>query len=407
MGAVVELRSNLSAQRRIVLGERPLHVLQMSTMFGMGGISRHVLALSGWLRAQGHSVSFAGTPGPWLNPDAEPDFLSLDTHRASGDRAGAHMADRLASLLVSAVRLRRWLKRNPVDLIHAHESAPALVARLATLGARTPVIVTYHGSEIDRVPQYGALVRRCADKVISVSRRSAQDLATLGAVPSEKLRVIGLGLKSPPPVSESAVSELRRRLLGEDGQILVVTVARLTAQKGVDHLVQVVRRVAEARADIRFALVGDGPQMDEAKDWARAAGVADRLHFVGRSEEPHLYMQAADIFLLTSRWEALPFTIAEAFQVGTPAIATDCGGVAELIDDTVGRVAPVGAIGAIAHAVLELAGDQPLRAAMARAALARSREDRFKPDYNHRQIEMLYRELAPRPAAPPSRSSRT
>ena len=56
------------------------------------------------------------------------------------------------------------------------------------------------------------------------------------------------------------------------------------------------------------------PKNQEAIGWAREAGVQDHLHFVGRSDEPHAWLKAGDLFLLTSRWEALPFTIAEAFR---------------------------------------------------------------------------------------------
>jgi len=140
--------------------------------------------------------------------------------------------------------------------------------------------------------------------------------------------------------------------------------------------------------------VGDGAGQAEAEGWAAAAGISDKLHFVGRSEEPHLYLRAADMFLLTSRWEALPFTIAEAFQTGTPAVATDCGGVAELIDASVGRVVPIGDVETIAQAVVEIADDDAGRKLMAANALARSREDRFSPEHVHLQLEAVYREVA-------------
>jgi glycosyltransferase involved in cell wall biosynthesis len=67
--------------------------------------------------------------------------------------------------------------------------------------------------------------------------------------------------------------------------------------------------------------------------------------------------------------------------------------VAELIDDSVGRVIPIGDVAAIAAAVLDIASDASKREAMGRAALARSGEDRFKPDHIHRQIEAAYRDL--------------
>ena len=96
---------------------------------------------------------------------------------------------------------------------------------------------------------------------------------------------------------------------------------------------------------------------------------------------------------LTSRWESLPFTIPEAYQVGTPAVATACSGVVELIDDTVGRVVPIGDVAAIADAVTDILGDDDMRAAMSKAALAKSKEDRFNPNWVHTQFGETYQTL--------------
>ncbi|MCP5432839.1 MAG: glycosyltransferase family 4 protein [Alphaproteobacteria bacterium] len=375
----------------------PLHILQMCTMFGVGGISRHVLDYSAWLRARGHRVSFAGTPNAWLNAELESDFLPLPTQKVAGEE-GASLASRLGFAARSALDLRRWLAGNRVDLIHAHESAPGLVARLATLGSATPLAVTYHGSEPGRVKQFGSIAR-LADLVITPSHRSGADLVKVGGVSPERLKVIGLGVKTAPVPEPARVAQTRARLLGEGGERLVVTIARITEQKGIDILIDCVKRLIPLHPEFRFALVGDGPQEAEAHAWAEAAGVTSHLTFVGRSAEPQLYLRAADAFLLTSRWEALPFTIAEAFQAGTPAIATDCSGCAELIDASVGRIVPIGDVEAICGAVTEVLTDDEARAAMASAALVRSREARFSPDHIHAELESVYRALATRPRA--------
>lgn len=385
-----------------------LRVLEVCTMFGVGGISRHVLQLGDWLSARGHDVAYAGAPGPWLNEGTGRRFVAADIHTVSGDRKGAALLGRLSALAASALKLRAWLRRHPVDVIHAHESAPALVARLAAIGAGVPVVLTYHGADPGRVRQFGAVARACAAKVICVSHRSADDLAADGGVPRDRIEVIGLGVAEAPAPDPARVTALRSRLLGQDGSVLVVTVARLTHQKGIDILVQAVARLAGHMPHVRFVVVGDGPLEKQAQLWAAEARVADKIAFVGRSEEPDLYLAAADIFLLTSRWEALPFTIAEAFRAGLPAIATDCGGVAELIDDTVGRVVPVGDPVRVAEAVATLAADRGLRETLAAGALARSREDRFRPEFNQARIEQLYQSLAARRAtsAPSSEISR-
>ncbi|RZV99112.1 MAG: glycosyltransferase, partial [Rhodobacteraceae bacterium] len=90
---------------------------------------------------------------------------------------------------------------------------------------------------------------------------------------------------------------------------------------------------------------------------------------------------------------ALPYVIVEAFQAGTPAVATACSGVVELIDDSVGRLAPIGDVEAICSAVAELLSDTARLEQMGRAALARSREDRFDPNYICSQFEATYRAI--------------
>ncbi|WP_461308631.1 glycosyltransferase family 4 protein, partial [Albidovulum sp.] len=309
-----------------------LHLLEMQTKFGMGGISRHVLTLSAWMRARGHRVTLAGTPAAWAGPETEPDFCPLPTQQVSSD--GGALPARLAAAARSAIILRRWLARHRVDVIHAHESAPALVANLARIGTGIPLAVTYHGSEPSRIAAFGRIAAR-ADLVITPSHRSAEDLRRIGGVPADRLKVLGLGVARPPDDSAEAVAALRRELLGQ-GERLVITVARLEHQKGIDILIEAVARMIADRPGYRFVIAGDGVDEAALRALAEARGVAGHLTFLGRVDRPHLYLRAADLFLLTSRWEALPFTIVEAFQAGIPAVATACSGVVELIDEAVG-----------------------------------------------------------------------
>lgn len=369
---------------------RPLKILELGTQLGVGGITRHILALRSWLVENGHQVTLAGSPDVWVNGTTGIPYLDLPINRVAG--GGGALPFRLLALARAAWRLRRWLKANPTDILHAHDSAPALVADLARRGLGIPLIVTYHGSEPERIAGFGQIARRC-DLTVTPSHRSAEDLATVGGVPRNRLRVIGLGVNPPPPVTDAEVTALRARLLG-DGDRVILTLVRLAHQKGVDILIDCVQRLKQTHPGWRFIVAGDGPDEDKLKALAAAKGVTDVLSFIGRTSEPHLHLRAADLFLLTSRWEALPFTIVEAFQAGCPSVATACSGVVELIDHQVGRVTPIGDVPAICAAVEDMLADEPRRRAMAAAALARSREDRFNPDWVHPQFGKLYEELA-------------
>jgi glycosyltransferase involved in cell wall biosynthesis len=376
---------------------RPMRLMQICTAFRPGGIQRHVLALSSWLRAQGHHVALAGTPGDWMNPDLDPGFLSLDLDGVAGQ--GGALVRRLGNAGRAASRLRSFLRRENVELVHAHESAPALVARLATIGLSIPTVVTYHGSEPERIAAFGRIARVAARCVITPSHRGASDLQRLGGVDAAKLRVIGLGVEAQPALDADSVQRLRQRLLGEGGRRLVVTVARLAHQKAIDVLVEVAKRTVARHDDIRFAVVGDGPQRDDARRWAVAAGIERHLTFIGYNDRPYEFLAAADLFLLPSRWEGLPLTIVEAFRAGLPVVATDAGGVRELVDDTVGKLVAIGDADALTQEVLRICEDDELRARLAANALARSKEPRFSPSWIHRIFECTYAELLGRPVS--------
>ena len=367
-----------------------MRLLQLCTHFEGGGISRHVIDLSAALRARGHYVAIAGTRGKWMSEEKDAGFFFIDLHNVA--EAGGSVPRRLVAALRGGLALRRVLKQQRIEMIHAHESAPALVARIAAMGTGIPVYVTFHGAEPERIAQFGQIARFSADRVLTPSHNSARDLREIGGVPADRVQVMGLGVKRKPDSDAARVAAIRTKLLGEGGRVLIVTIARLERQKAIDHLVQAARRSIAQDPSLRFVVVGDGPQRDEAQAWATEAGIADKLTFAGHSDEPQAYLAASDIFFLPSRWESLPISIVEAFQRGLPVVATDTAGVKELVDETVGRLVPIGDVDAMVAALTELTRDAALRARLSDAALRRSHEDRFSPTHVHASFEQLYRD---------------
>jgi glycosyltransferase involved in cell wall biosynthesis len=364
-----------------------MQILQACTKFGAGGIARHAVDLGRWLRRRGHIVYFAGSPGESLGPGRDHGYFMLDTDRVSSD---ASTIVRAWNTLLCAIKLRKFLRGTRIDLIHCHESAPAIVARLASAGMNIPIVLTYHGSEPERTRQFARTGRFTAQQLITPSYRAARSLIEQGGLPESMVRVIGLGVKTPPPVTDAVINPLRRELLGDSGKILVVVVARIAYQKGIDILIRVVDNIRRQRQDIRVVVVGDGPLREEMEAMSRSVGTDHLIRFAGHIDEPHVYLHAADLFLLTSRWEALPISIVEAFRAGLPVVAADTSGVQELVDSSVGDVLPIGDVEAFTQSVLRICGDDELRKQLGETALIRSREDRFSPDYIHRIFEEMY-----------------
>lgn len=371
-----------------------MRIMQVSTVFLPGGIQRHVLDLTADLRQLGHTVILAGGRGNWGVTGDDPDFYYAPLERVAG---GYHSKfGRLSAILPSVRNLRRAIKERGIEIVHAHETAPAIIAKLATVGLNIPVILTFHGSSIEREASVAKIANYCADLTVSPSHASIEALISKG-LPRDQTRVLGLGVAHEPTPDPKAVTALRADLLdGHDGP-LILSVSRLAHQKGIDLMVDVVKRVTQKRPNVKFVVAGGGPQEDLVGGWAKSAGVEDKITFLGPIETIPLHLAASDVFLLTSRWEALPISIVEAFRAGLPVVATDCGGVRELVDDQVGALLEVGDVQGTADVLIQLADDADLRNAKGRAALSLSQQDRFDPEHVHKQFEALYAEMLGHP----------
>lgn len=371
-----------------------MRILQVATyLVPGGGIQTHILDLSGWLRSNGHQVFLAGH-GDESDYLAAENFTPLPLDRVSAFHRRGGVLDapvRGWAMLRSVWKLRRLIQRERIELVHVHETAPLTVAWLATRGLSLPILQTFHGASADRMRALAAMARRMADYVITPSKTSLETLVTLG-VPQEKGRQLGLAVKPLPAVDADRAAALRAHLLGDGGERLVLSLSRYTEQKGLDLMVRVAKRAAAEFPGLRIAVGGRGPLEQQLKQMARAEGVAHVIEFVGLIEDAPLYLAASDVYLLTSLWEELPISIVEALRAGLPVIATDCGGVKELVDESVGRLCPVWDEQALAAALVSLCRDNDLRIRLAANALARSKAERFSAAHVYRNFEVLYQQ---------------
>lgn len=370
-----------------------MRLLQICTSFNPGGIQRHITELSNTLSAKNHNVFLAGAEGPWIEHNTQFPYLPINLLGVSTHYHNASIFKRLINAIRCAKKLRKYLKDNGIQLIHAHESAPAIVAKIASFGLNIPLLVTFHGSAPNRVKPFGKVSKRIANLILTPSYRCAKELSQQAGIKPEKIKVIGLGVEPPPKFDQDEIQEHRKKLLGEQKKFIVAIIARLDYQKGIDILIEVVQKVIEKRQDIQFVVVGDGNLRDKVKQWTEKAGIKAHLKFEGHSDKPYLYLLSADLFLLTSRWEALPITIAEAFQAGLPVVATNTGGVKELVSPDVGFVEEVGDIDALSKSILKIFENDELRKKMSQQTLKLSSEERFSIPCMHEIYEKIYLEI--------------
>ena len=222
------------------------------------------------------------------------------------------------------------------------------------------------------------------DAVIVPSRYLKRMVSGWGVQP-DRIHVIYNALPQPPRSPQPRSS--MRADLGWDDRPTLLTVGRLQPWKGIDHVISAL----EALPDIRLIVVGDGP--DRARLERMAASITDRVVFTGVLPQArvHQLMAAADAFALYSGYEGLAHTLLESLQLGTPVLASDVGGNAEIVrHEENGLLVPHVDVDALRSGIQRLLDRRAQYAAGAGSGL-----ERFRFDVMVRQTDGLLRSLLP------------
>ncbi len=309
--------------------------LLIPTIDRIGGAERQVLLVAQGLRARGWRVSviaLSGAGGVEAAGLAETGvgFLSLEMRKGLADVRGW-------------LRLNGWLQRERPEIAHAHMPHAAWMARWSRLAAPVRVgIDTIHTSAT------GTPGRRLGyrwsrwlpDCVTAVGEGVREAYVAAGMVTLGQCRVIPNGVDTEVWKPDASVREALRGELSLRDEFLWLAAGRLETVKDYATMLAAFARMPETA---RLAIAGNGPLEDELKKLASALAIAERVRFLGFVPDVRRWMQAADGFLLTSRWEGLPMGLIEAAACGLPAVATDVPGTREVIaDGETGLLVPAG-----------------------------------------------------------------
>jgi glycosyltransferase involved in cell wall biosynthesis len=191
-------------------------------------------------------------------------------------------------------------------------------------------------------------------------------------------------------LSPEAKRNLRQELGLESDSLIILTVARLHAQKGHTYLIEAIPHIVRAFPQARFLFVGDGELKGKLTVQVEKAGLSDYVLFLGvRKDVPQL-LAISDLFVLPSLWEGLPNAVLEAMAAGVPVIATNVEGAPELIvHEKTGLLVPPADPTALEQAIQRLLIDESSRTSMSKAARERV-EYKFSQDANVTAFIDLY-----------------
>lgn len=284
--------------------------------------------------------------------------------------------------LASLPPLARYLRsERPAVMLSAPDSASA-VALLARELARvdTRIVTVTHAVLSQSLKRKPAFYRRAfphllrrtyprADAIVAVSEQVADDLAEVTRLPRSRIQVIS------NPVVHSGLAARARELIAHPWLVdrsapVILSVGRFNEEKNYADLVRAFALLRRERR-VRLIILGDGTEREHLVRLASELRVADDVDLPGFVTNPYGYMGVANLFALSSKYEALPTVLIEAMACGCPVVVADCpGGVREILQDgRYGRLVPMGNAAAMAQAMLETLDNPPSSERLRRRAM--------------------------------------
>lgn len=341
---------------------RVLHILGTAEVAGTG--------ITGMVRTLAEQLSpalfvleacFLGKPGPWT---VELNAAGVDAFEVPWSPPWD---------IVGAYRFWRFLRSRHVDLLHVHYGGRS-VRRLARAATGAPVVMHLHArTRNDGVHEPVPLRLDDADAVIATSR------AVAAVVKASRVQVVY------PGVRVAATQTCRDAwTIGAAGRLVPI--------KGYDRLLDAFATLRTRHPQVRLQIAGEGPARFDLERRASALGLGESVDFLGWRDDLPALMARWSIFVQPSREEALGITALQAMALGLPVVASDAGGLPEIVEHGVtGIIVPSTDVPSLVEALGDLLKDPQRRTELGDAA--RRRAAQFTEQRFGAGIESVYRDV--------------
>lgn len=267
------------------------------------------------------------------------------------------------------LNLFRYIRKNKPDIIHTQLETSDILGNIIARVLGIPSVCTLHtliAPSNKRTSRLRKLIHRISlqlfcNKVIAVSNITRRHFIQLGMKP-EKLITLYNGIDISKFNSTHSLTTQRKSLFNlNHDDIVLITVAVLREPKGIQYMIHALPSLLNKFSNAYYIIVGDGEYRQSLEELAQTMGLADRVRFLGYQENIPSLLSASDLFVFPTLNDALPTVLLEAMAAGLPVVATNVGGVPEIIvHEKNGLIMPPANISSLVHACDRLLSDREL-----------------------------------------------
>lgn len=365
-----------------------MKILHLTTHLNRGGISKYILSVGSAFRKKGHEV-FVASSGGEMEAEFKAEGLCLKTLAI---RTKSELSPKIYWALPELVR---WIKKERIEVIHAHTRVTQVMAFWAHGLSGRPFITTVHGFYKRRLGR--RLLPAWGERAVAISEPVGDHLREVFHFPLNQIRVIYNGVDFADFIirfRKHNPEEIRREYgISQKAHVVGVT-ARLVPDKGHEYLIRAAKMLEPEFPDLSLLIVGDGRHRDHLKKLAERLNLLDRIYFTGNLRDVSKPLAAIDVFALPAVWrEGFGLSIVEAMVCQKPVIVTNIWALNTLIQNGVNGIL-VGPrdVESLAGAIRLVMRDRDLRERISKAG-QQTAQQRFSLDRMVEELETVYREV--------------
>lgn len=319
-----------------------MKILLVINSLGIGGAESVVINLADEFSQMGHDVKIAYLSDTLLikphNPNIELISLRTNTNK---------------QVLQTYFRLKKVVNTFKPDVVHSHLFKANILSRLLRLSRNAPrIICTEHSTKVDSLRHI--ITYRLTDTLANintnVSESAVENYIRHYAVKKGRMVTVENGVNTSKFCFDATIRSKVRERLSVSNKKVIIAVGRLSTPKDYPNLLQAISILNNSRNDFSVFIIGDGPLKDSLLSLNERLNLDNTVKFLGARTDIKDLMQAADVYVMSSMWEGLPMALLEAMACEKVVVATDCGGIRNLVGIN-GIVVPSQNPESLAHAL--------------------------------------------------------